>query len=132
MIRDETNGKQYLCTFHDAHNCLKKKKTSKVNFLQSSSNKMSVLQFLPTSKNKTGVTLPIPHAYFKSVLTERNTGAFNMWSFIIKNEESNEPLESFRVPTSKVEKISGLYIWETLVGSSMTREKNKVRGMWKY
>jgi len=84
------------------------------------------------SKNKTGVTLPIPHAYFKSVLTERNTGAFNMWSFIIKNEASNEPLESFLVPTSKVEKISGLYIWETLVGSNMTREKNKVRKIWKY
>ncbi|MFT4599485.1 MAG: endonuclease G [Bacteroidia bacterium] len=84
------------------------------------------------SKNKTGVTLPIPHAYFKSVLTERNTGSFNMWSFIIKNEESNEPIENFRVPTSKVEKISGLYIWETLVGSRMTGEKNKVRKMWKH
>ena len=84
------------------------------------------------SKKETGVTLPIPHAYFKFILTERDSGALNMWSFIIKNEDCNEPLENYLVPTSKVEKISGLYIWETLVGTAMEREKDKVRKMWKY
>ena len=78
------------------------------------------------------VSLPIPHAFFKSVLTERNTGTFNMWSFIIPNEESNEPLEDYLVETSKVEKISGLFLWDTLTGTSIMKKKNRIRKMWKY
>ncbi|TCK66919.1 endonuclease G [Winogradskyella wandonensis] len=78
------------------------------------------------------VSLPIPHAFFKSVLVENNTGSINMWSFIIPNKITSEPLESFLVETSKVEKISGLLLWDTLVGTKMNREKNKIRKMWKY
>lgn len=78
------------------------------------------------------VTLPIPHAFFKSILTEKNTGTINMWSFIIPNENTDLELEDFLVKTSKVEKISGLFLWETLLGTKMIREKNKIRKMWKY
>lgn len=77
------------------------------------------------------VSLPIPHAFFKCVLTERNTGTINMWAFIIPNEASNESLENFRVETSKVEKISGLLLWETLLGTKMANMKNRKRKMWK-
>lgn len=76
------------------------------------------------------VTLPIPHAFFKSILTENNRGTINMWSFIIPNEETDEDLSNFLVKTSKVEKISGLLLWETLLGTKMMREKNKIRKMW--
>ena len=78
------------------------------------------------------VTLPIPHAFFKSVLAEKNTGTINMWSFIIPNEESTEPLESFQVKTTKVEKIGGLFLWETLLGTKMMKKKNRVSKMWKH
>ena len=78
------------------------------------------------------VTLPIPHAFFKTVLTERNTGTINMWSFIIPNEKSDGKLEDFLVETSKVEKISGLFLWETLLGTKMINKKNRKRKMWKY
>ena len=77
------------------------------------------------------VTLPIPHAFFKSVLTERNTGTINMWSFIIPNEETDAELEDFLVETSKVEKIAGLLLWETLLGTKMMNKKNRIRRMWK-
>ncbi len=79
---------------------------------------------------KIDVSLPIPHAFFKAILTENNTGSINMWSFIIPNEPTAESLESFLVKTSKVEKISGLLLWETLVGTKMMKEKNKLRKMW--
>ena len=82
------------------------------------------------SRDDNGVTLPIPHAYFKSVLTENNRGALHMWSFIIPNQASNKTLEDFRVPTTQVEQYSGLFIWEGLVGEKMGREKNKIRKMW--
>lgn len=78
------------------------------------------------------VTLPIPHAFFKSVLIEKNTGTINMYSFIIPNEKTNGNLEDFLVKTSKVEKISGLFLWETLLGTKMMREKNRIRKMWKH
>ncbi|WP_299113155.1 DNA/RNA non-specific endonuclease [uncultured Winogradskyella sp.] len=78
------------------------------------------------------VSLPIPHAFFKSILVENNTGTINMWSFIIPNKITSEPLENFLVETSKVEKISGLLLWDTLVGTKMNREKNKIRKMWKH
>ena len=82
------------------------------------------------SQDDNGVTLPVPHSYFKSVLTENNRGSLNMWSFIIPNQASNKPIEDFRVPTSQVEQYSGLFIWEGLVGEKMGREKSKIRKMW--
>lgn len=84
--------------------------------------------------NKEGidVTLPIPHAFFKSVLVEKNTGTINMWSFIIPNEESTEALDFFQVKTTKVEKIAGLFLWETLLGTKMMKKKNRTTKMWKY
>ncbi len=77
-----------------------------------------------------GVTLPIPHAYFKSILTENNRGALHMWSFIMPNEASDEPLEKFLVPATKIEKLSGLFLWERLVGTKIKREKSRIRKMW--
>ena len=82
------------------------------------------------SKDDNGVTLPIPHAYFKSVLTENNKGALHMWSFIIPNQATSKTIEDFRVPTTQVEQYSGLFIWEGLVGEKMGREKSKIRKMW--
>ena len=76
------------------------------------------------------VTIPIPHAYFKSVLTEDNKGTLHMWSFILPNEASTKPFEEFQVPTAKVERMSGLLLWEKLVGTQMEKEKNKTRKMW--
>lgn len=81
-------------------------------------------------KKGKGVSLPIPHAYFKSVLTEDNKGRLHMWSFMIPNKETGEPLASFLKETIKVERYAGLTLWERLVGKDIEREKSKVREMW--
>ena len=81
-------------------------------------------------KKGKGVSLPIPHSYFKSVLTEDNKGRLHMWSFIIPNKESKEPFSSFLVPTVKLERYAGLTLWERLVGKEIEKEKNNVRDMW--
>ncbi|MFT6319449.1 MAG: endonuclease G, partial [Granulosicoccus sp.] len=78
------------------------------------------------------VTLPIPHAFFKSVLVEKNTGTIDMWSFIIPNKKSIGKLEDYLVKTSRVEKISGLFLWETLLGTKMIYKKNRNKKMWNY
>lgn len=89
------------------------------------------VKMMGDENEKIDVSLPIPHAFFKSVLAENNRGSIYMWSFIIPNEATNAELESFLVETSKVEKISGLLLWETLVGTKMGKEKSKIRKMWK-
>jgi len=79
-----------------------------------------------------GNTLPIPHAFFKSVLIEDYKGRFRMWSFLMPNEESRKQPADFRVATRKVERYSGLLLWERLVGKKIDQEKEKIRSMWKY
>lgn len=76
------------------------------------------------------VSLPVPHGYFKSILIEDSRGNLHMWSFSIPNQESDEPLEAFLVPTTRIERWSGLLLWDRLVGKKIEREKNKVRPMW--
>ena len=82
------------------------------------------------AEDDNGVTLPIPHAYFKSVLTENHKGTLHMWSFVMPNKSSDKPLDEFLIPTTKVEKLSGLFLWERLEGSKIKREKNRVRKIW--
>lgn len=76
------------------------------------------------------VTLPVPHAYFKSILTENNKGRLYMWSFVLPNEETIDSIEDFRVPTTQVEKLAGIKLWESLQGKKIEREKSKIRKMW--
>ena len=76
------------------------------------------------------VTLPIPNAYFKSVLTENKKGRLHMWSFIIPNKKTSKPLSDFQVSTTKVERVAGLLLWERLVGTKINTEKNRVRKLW--
>ena len=83
------------------------------------------------SEDGNEVTIPIPHAYFKSILTETNTGNLNMWSFVIPNKEADEPLEQYRVKTTQVERYAGIKLWERLVGRKIEKEKERTRKMWR-
>lgn len=76
------------------------------------------------------VEVPVPNAYFKSILTEDKRGKLKMWSFILPNEEADKPLENYRVRTSKVEQYAGIQLWSRLEGSKILREKALKRKMW--
>lgn len=82
------------------------------------------------STDDNGVSIPIPNAYFKSVLTEDKDGELHMWSFLLENKKSSDPLSTFLVPTNLIEKLSGLILWEILVGDKIEKEKSQVREMW--
>ncbi len=79
---------------------------------------------------KNEVSIPIPNAYFKSILAESNTGALHMWSFVIENKKTEKSLKTFQVSTNLVEKLAGIKLWEQLDGTKIEREKNKTRKMW--
>jgi endonuclease G len=83
------------------------------------------------SKDDNGVSLPIPNAYFKSILTENNRGSLKMWSFIIPNEDTDKSPESFIVPTNMVEQYAGIKLWSGLEGSKIAGEKKRMRSYWK-
>ncbi len=76
------------------------------------------------------ISVPIPNAFFKSVLTENNRGRLNMWSFILPNEQADKPLEDYRVPTTKVEQYAGIQLWDRLEGRKIDAERKRVRKMW--
>ncbi len=76
------------------------------------------------------VTIPVPHAYFKSILTEDKNGRLHMWSFMMPNAECDEPLSFYQVPTTKVEQYAGIRLWDGLQGSKVDREKSRIRRMW--
>jgi endonuclease G len=75
------------------------------------------------------VTIPIPHAFFKSILSEDNKGKLRIWSFILPNQEEKitASLKDFLVTTAVVEKYSGLFLWDDLKGTKMDKEKSKVK-----
>ena len=88
-----------------------------------------VLPIKPEDSND--VTMPIPHSYFKSILTEDKGGKFDMWSFIIPNKATDKKLKDFLVPTTDVENYSGLMIWERLLGDKIEGGKSKKqKKMW--
>ncbi len=81
--------------------------------------------------DKNDVSIPIPHAFFKSIMTEDSRGKLKMWSFMIPNEATDSDLAVFLVPTSKVEQYAGIKLWSGLTGAEIEKEKCRVRKMWK-
>ena len=77
--------------------------------------------------DKNEVTIPVPHAYFKSVLAEDIKGRVSLWSFIMENRKLNRPRTDFLVPTSEVERRAGLSLWDRLRGEDIEDLKEKPR-----
>ncbi len=78
-----------------------------------------------------GVSLPVPHAFFKSILAEDKMGKFHLWSFLVPNKEADDELKDFLVTTHFVEKVAGIELWENLHGEKIEKKKNKKGKLWK-
>lgn len=84
------------------------------------------------AKNADGVTLPIPHKFFKSILTENRRGTFRSWSFIMENKDSDRDLADFLVKATQIEREAGIVLWEKLDGQKIQRMKRrKATKLWK-
>jgi endonuclease G len=82
------------------------------------------------SKDDNGVSIPVPNAYFKSVLAENNRGRLLRCSFILPNKKSTKAIREFQVPTVEVERKAGIHLWERLEGKVIEREKSNIRKIW--
>ena len=78
--------------------------------------------------------LSIPSSFFKCVLIERAkahaTRQIEMWAFILPNAATDGATESFQVPTSTVEELTGLQIWDRLLGEQTERQKASMNEVW--
>ena len=77
-----------------------------------------------------GIIIPIPHLFFKCILTEAHTGTFRFYAFLIPNEDNLGPLTDYYVTTTEVERYTGLHIWDRISGSSIDRKKDKKYKLW--
>ena len=76
------------------------------------------------------VTIPVPNAYFKSVLTENKGGRYHMWSFIMENQKQPKAIQEYQVTTKQVELMAGIRLWPNLQGDQIEAEKGRLRTMW--
>lgn len=80
--------------------------------------------------NDKDVVIPVPHAYFKSILAENHRGALSMWSFILPNQASKKDLSEFLVKTTEIERRTGLQLWDKLRGQKGDKLRNRKKPMW--
>ena len=76
------------------------------------------------------VVIPVPHAYFKSVLAENHRGTLSLWSFILPNENSDKDLSTFLVKTTEIERRTGLQLWDKLRGQKGDKLRTQIKKMW--
>ncbi len=77
-----------------------------------------------------GISVPIPHAFIKSVLAENKRGRHRLWTFQIPNAPQTAPLESFLVKTYDAEQMVGGQFWDRIAGGDLHRDKSRPRKMW--
>ncbi len=77
-----------------------------------------------------GISVPVPHAFLKSVLTENKRGRFRLWTFEIPNKRQTDPLESFLVKTYDAEQIVGGRFWDRISREDLDRAKSRAGSMW--
>lgn len=80
--------------------------------------------------NPEDVVVPVPDSYFKSVLAENVKGTLELWSFILPNATSSEPLKRFLCQTTEIERRAGLLLWDRLRGERAERLKGETNAMW--
>nr|WP_298899152.1 DNA/RNA non-specific endonuclease [uncultured Altererythrobacter sp.] len=77
-----------------------------------------------------GISVPVPHAFIKSVLTENKRGRFRLWTFEIPNKKQTDDLGRFLVKTYDAEQIVGGRFWDRISGGDLHTAKAKAGMMW--
>ncbi|MGB3457352.1 MAG: DNA/RNA non-specific endonuclease [Litorimonas sp.] len=82
-------------------------------------------------QSRNGISIPIPHAFIKSVFAERSNGGFDLWTFMIENEEQDdEDLSNYLIKTYDAEQYVGGRFWDRVSGGDLHGQKRKAGTMW--
>jgi endonuclease G len=83
-------------------------------------------------QSKNGISIPIPHAFVKSVFAEKSNGGFDLWTFKIGNEEqTDKDLGNYLIKTYDAEQYVGGRFWDRVSGGDLHAQKRKAGNMWK-
>jgi endonuclease G len=74
--------------------------------------------------------IPVPNAFFKTVLAEDAGGNLHLWSFIMPNEDVQGSPSDYLVPTRKVEKYAGIHLFPKLSGELIEVMKQLKSPYW--
>jgi len=77
-----------------------------------------------------GISVPVPHAFIKSVLTENKRGKFRLWTFEMPNKRLTGDLGDYLVNTYDAEQIVGGRFWDRIAGADLHEKKRRVPRMW--
>lgn len=77
------------------------------------------------------ITIPVPHAFFKSILAEDYKGKLRMWSFILPNQQNlSSKLADYQEETRYIERLVGIKLWDRLLGKEVEKLKTRKEKLW--
>lgn len=77
-----------------------------------------------------GNTIPVPHAFIKSVLAERKSGELSLWTFEMEHKELTGKLGDYLVATYDAEELVGGRFWDRVSGGDLHERKKEAGTMW--
>ncbi len=89
-----------------------------------------VVEMIGEEQADYGISVPVPHAFIKSVLAENRRGRLRLWTFKIPNAAQTGPLEDFLVKTYDAEQRVGGRFWDRIAREDLDRDKSRTRDMW--
>lgn len=90
-----------------------------------------VVKTIGDQKDDYGISVPVPHAFIKSVLTEDIRGKLSLWTFEMENKELDGKLSDYLVKTYDAEQIVGGRFWDRISGGDLHKQKGRKNRMWK-
>lgn len=90
-----------------------------------------VINTIGDQEAQNGIDIPVPHAFVKSVFVERRNGSFELWTFMIDNEEQqNRNLGDYLIKTYDAEQYVGGRFWDRVSGGDLHKKKKSKGEMW--
>lgn len=91
-----------------------------------------VITTIGDDSDEYGISVPVPHAFIKSVLTEDYKGKLELRTFEMKNEELPGELENYLVKTYDAEQVVGGRFWDRIAGRDLHKQKAELGEMWDF
>ena len=92
-------------------------------------------------KKPSDVHIPVPHAYFKSILAEDHKNKLKIWSFVFENKPVKIPKKATNAqlstifskhlaPTLQLEMKVGLPLWDRIRGEKADAQRTRKTKIW--
>ncbi|MXO91947.1 DNA/RNA non-specific endonuclease [Pontixanthobacter aquaemixtae] len=88
------------------------------------------IEMIGDANDEYGISVPVPHAFVKSVLAEYRNGALKLWTFLMENKKLDDDFAKYLVVTYDAEQLVGGRFWDRASGGDMHEMKKNPIQMW--